>query len=416
MWKLQAFGDGCGEVLIVGDRDCTLQRRHQKVIEECPAPNLPPAVREALHSQARSLLARVGYRMAGTVEFLYDAETRRFYFLEVNTRPAGGARRDGVRLRRRSRRMDAAAGGGVAAAPPGTRVQSLPAMRCRPGSMRKIRTTPSARRRAMSPTPHSPRGRDCGWIPGCAPAPASRRTSIPCWPSSSVTRERARDALDALSAALRDSSVYGIETNLDYLAQALTLAAFREARMTTASLDALDYAPASFDVLEGGASTTVQSWPGRQGYWNVGVPPSGPMDDLSFRLGNRLLGNASDARRPRDRRPGAAASIQYRRHLRDRGTRLRSGCRRRAGRAVVNVRHRPRADTTHRGGSRGGVRAYLLVAGGIDVPAVMGSTATFSLGGIGGFNGRALRAGGHAAYPRGERGIGGVVGGPASRL
>ena len=84
--EVQAFGDGRGDVLIVGDRDCTLQRWHQKVIEECPAPNLPSAVREELHGQARALLASVSFRMAGTVEFLYDAAARRFYFLEVNTR------------------------------------------------------------------------------------------------------------------------------------------------------------------------------------------------------------------------------------------------------------------------------------------------------------------------------------------
>ncbi|STZ61814.1 biotin-dependent carboxylase-like protein [Mycolicibacterium tokaiense] len=52
---------------------------------------------------------------------------------------------------------------------------------------------------------------------------------------------------------------------------------------------------AKVDVVEPGMLTTVQDWPGRIGYWHIGVPPSGPMDDLSFRLGNRLLGNAEGA-------------------------------------------------------------------------------------------------------------------------
>lgn len=84
--EVQAFGDGAGKVAILGDRDCSLQRRHQKVVEECPAPNLPENVREQLHEEARALLASVNYRSAGTVEFLYDPEQEFAAFLEVNTR------------------------------------------------------------------------------------------------------------------------------------------------------------------------------------------------------------------------------------------------------------------------------------------------------------------------------------------
>jgi propionyl-CoA carboxylase alpha chain len=72
--------------IVYGDRDCSLQRRHQKVVEEAPAPGLSDDVRSALHEAARSAAAAVDYRGAGTVEFLYDPDTERFWFLEMNTR------------------------------------------------------------------------------------------------------------------------------------------------------------------------------------------------------------------------------------------------------------------------------------------------------------------------------------------
>src|SRR5690606_7433897 len=83
---VQLLGDGAGTVVTLGERDCSLQRRNQKVVEETPAPDLPQATRMALHEAARRLGESVNYRSAGTVEFIYDSRRQDFYFLEVNTR------------------------------------------------------------------------------------------------------------------------------------------------------------------------------------------------------------------------------------------------------------------------------------------------------------------------------------------
>jgi len=84
--EVQVLGDTHGHVVHLGTRECSVQRRHQKVIEEAPAPALADDLRERIHASAVALSASVGYVNAGTIEYLLDAETNDFYFLEMNTR------------------------------------------------------------------------------------------------------------------------------------------------------------------------------------------------------------------------------------------------------------------------------------------------------------------------------------------
>src|SRR5262245_20642555 len=140
---------------------------------------------------------------------------------------------------------------------------------------------------------------------------------------------------------------------------------------------------AGFRVIEPGLQTSVQDWPGRLGHWRTGIPPSGPMDSLSFRLANRLLGN----------RPGAPAlEIQLL------GPTLETLCD--VDMAIVGGEANPSIDgelaplgrsfgirkgsKLSFGGLRKGARSYLAVAGGFHRPKVLGSSSTFVRGGIGG--------------------------------
>ena len=82
--EIQVLGDGQGNAIHLGDRDCSMQRRHQKVLEEAPAPNIPAAIRAEVAETCVQACKNLNYRGAGTLEFLYEDES--FYFIEMNTR------------------------------------------------------------------------------------------------------------------------------------------------------------------------------------------------------------------------------------------------------------------------------------------------------------------------------------------
>jgi len=390
--EVQAFGDGRGNVAIIGDRDCSLQRRHQKVIEECPAPNIPHDVRSRLHEQARVLLQSVNYESASTVEFLYDAADRKFYFLEVNTRLqvehgvtelVYGLDLVAWMVRQASgdveslQRLDALAASGHAVQ---ARVYAE-------DPNHDFRPTPGRITQAVFPS--KPGIRVDTWIQAGARVPFQFDPMIAKVLAHGSDRVQALAELDEALAVIQ---IYGIETNTRYLRQALKIPAFLDAHMTTATLGELSYQASSIDVLAGGASSTIQSFPGRQGYWAVGVPPSGPMDDLSFRLGNRLLGNPSDA---------AGIEIVLN------GPRLRfnaaTQCVIAGAKIEADIDGEPvplwktfevmAGQTLSLGSVADGIRAYLLFRHGIDTPLQLGSSATFTLGAMGGSTGQALRTG-----------------------
>ena len=101
------------------------------------------------------------------------------------------------------------------------------------------------------------------------------------------------EAIEKLRTALGEAEIFGIETNLSYLQQICESEDFAVGGLTTSFLKSFRYARRAIDVVEPGTQTTIQDYPGSLGYWHVGVPPSGPMDTLAFRLANRLVGNRS---------------------------------------------------------------------------------------------------------------------------
>jgi len=84
--EVQVLGDSHGNAIHLGERDCSTQRRHQKLIEEAGAPNITDEVRAEIHAAAIKLVKNISYENAGTVEFVYDQDQQKFYFLEMNTR------------------------------------------------------------------------------------------------------------------------------------------------------------------------------------------------------------------------------------------------------------------------------------------------------------------------------------------
>ncbi|SMF23404.1 5-oxoprolinase/urea amidolyase family protein [Streptomyces sp. Amel2xC10] len=387
--EVQVFGDGAGRVVTFGDRDCSLQRRNQKVLEEAPAPGLPDRVRTELTSAARDLCASVGYRSAGTVEFVYDAAREEAYFLEVNTRlqvehpvteEIYGVDLVAWMLRLARGERD------VVHDPGPPRGHAVEARLYAEDPSRGHRPSAGLLTRVEFPAGV----RVDGWVETGTEVTTSYDPMLAKVIAYGPDREH---ALLRLDEALARTRIDGIETNLGLVRAALADPRFTTAAHSTATLAEVHDPTPRVEVVSGGTLTTVQDWPGRTGHWQVGVPPSGPMDDRSFRLGNRALGNPEGA-------PGLECTLQ--------GPSLRF-----THPTTVCVTGAPAPVTVDGGpvpqwepvtvpagslleiGAPGehGLRTYVLVAGGLDVPAFLGSASTFTLGRFGGHGGRALRTG-----------------------
>lgn len=387
--EVQIFGNRFGETVALGERDCSIQRRNQKIIEECPAPDLPGDLRRRLHEAAVRLAAKVGYRSAGTVEFLVDPASRQFYFLEMNTRlqVEHGVTEEVFGIDLVEWMVKEAADGlknlrGLYGEPKGWSIQArIYAEDCLQGFR------PSAGQIDRVVLPAAARVET--WV---RDGVAVTTLYDPMLAKVIVRGESREDALAKLRRALSETRIYGIATNVRYLEALLEEEEFRKGLVHTRMLEGFAPAEYALEVVDGGLQTTVQDWPGRTGRWAVGVPPCGPMDALSFRIGNRLLGNADGA-------PGLELTLRggtYR--FRDDMWFCITGADMNATLDGAPVEmYRPalarRGQVLQFGEAAAGMRAYLLVRGGFDVPDVLGSASTFTLGGFGGHGGRALRAG-----------------------
>jgi len=386
--EVQIFGDGKGGVVALGARDCSLQRRNQKVVEETPAPNLPDAMLAALQKAAIALASSVQYESAGTVEFVYDAEAQKFYFLEVNTRlqvehcvTEEVYRVDLVRWM-----IEQAAG-----------EFRLPATLSPKGAAVEVRVY--AENPAENFAPCS------GTLTAFKPGPGLRvdswveeGTAIspfydPMLAKFIATGPTRADAIANLQTALAESQIFGIETNLDYLQEILALPEFLAGEMTTRSLANFSYVPHSIAVLDGGAQSSLQSLPGRLGYWEVGIPPSGPMDEKSHALANGILGNLSTATALELTHTGPTLRFNCDTIIALTGGAMAADLDGAAVPFFTPVAVKAGRILTLGTISGPGQRTYLAVSGGFSAPEYLGSTATFTLGGFGGHSGGALRAG-----------------------
>jgi urea carboxylase len=386
--EVQVFGNGKGRAVALGERDCSLQRRNQKVIEETPAPNLPDTVRHRMLAAAETLCASVSYASAGTVEFIYDPDRQDFAFLEVNTRlqvehPVTEAVL-GIDLVEWMVRQ-AAGEDPIPAVLPLPQGHAIEARLYAEQPHAGFR--PSAGRLTDVAFPEDIRVD--GWI---ATGTVVEPFYDPMLAKIIVHGPDRTAAIAALQQALAATRVAGIATNLDYLSAIARSGMFAAGDVTTAALNSFAFAPRGIEVLAPGAQSSVQELPGRLGLWHVGVPPSGPMDARGHRNANRLVGNPPDTAALELTMTGPTLRFLSPARVGLGGARMRMTL---DGAPVTGpVVDVPAGGVLALGAIEGaGMRAYLAIAGGLAAPEVLGSRATFGLGGFGGHGVGTLRTG-----------------------
>ncbi|MGE8649251.1 MAG: urea carboxylase, partial [Acinetobacter sp.] len=386
--EVQIFGDGKGQVIALGERDCSVQRRNQKVIEETPAPHINDEQRAYLQNVAIGLMQSVNYRSAGTVEFVMDTDTQAFYFLEVNTRlqVEHGVTEQVFGVDLVEWMVTLASGDWTA---PTEKLESKGhSIQVRLYAEDPIKNfQPSAG--LLTHVEFDDNARNETWV-----ETGSNVSSFydPMIAKIIVTADDRASAIQAMTNTLAKTSVAGIETNLEYLQNIIDCDVFKAGTQTTRFLNTFEWKTQKIEVLQAGIQTAVQDVTGRLGYWDVGVPPSGAIDPLSLNVANQLLGNPYNT-------AGLECTLQ--------GPTLKFHCDSQIvlaggdmpstldGLAVpmwqtVNVR---KGQILKCGKIATGCRTYIGIKGGLNVPEYLGSQATFTLGQFGGHAGRNLLIG-----------------------
>ncbi|KAI5119239.1 hypothetical protein M0805_008790 [Coniferiporia weirii] len=449
--EVQIFGDGSGHVIHMGERECSVQRRHQKIIEEAPSPYLMEnqALREKIYDAAVRLSKLINYKSAGTVEFLVDDKKGDFYFLEMNTRlqVEHGVTEmlyrepDIVELMihqgvyEHSSQLDDASGD-----PPVLPDQERYARPPQDAFAIEVRVYSENPADGFSPSPgilqyvEFPEGREDiridTWVSTGITISTFYDPLMAKVIARGTTRDDAIDKLEFVLSPLRPDTdnesdaqslpktqvvIQGPPNNIQFLCQVLQERVFRSGNATTEWVDGggVSYVPrfSAFTVLSPGINTTVQSLPTRE--LGLGIPPSGPMDSLAFKAGNALVGNAFECEGlelvvpPSSIGRSAGLSLSTAFHVPVTvavtgaltGVKLDGKYVPMWSRLVIPggsklVVGEPLSEqyAEEQESSGGGLRSYVLILGGFPgIPKYLGSKST-SLG-LGGYQGRALKNG-----------------------
>jgi urea carboxylase len=399
--EIQIFGDGLGQVVSFGERDCSLQRRNQKVVEETPAVGISREQVAEMEAHAVRLGELVSYRSAGTVEYVYDADTEQYYFLEVNTRlQVEHGITEAVRDVDLVEWMIQVAFD-----------QTFPGL-VKPAQGHAIEVRVYAEDPFKNFQPSS--GRLTGWkMPSdcrvdtwCSSGQEVSSFYDPMLAKIIVKGQNRDDAVAKLQAAMDETRIDGFETNATYLKTLSHAEAFIKAEnLYTRFLNGFTHQPDTVEITNAGTHSMLISYPGRTGYWDIGVPPSGPMDALSHRLANRCLGNADDAATIEMTVSGVSMTFDRDAVICITGADVQPTLDKQPIPQWQAVEVKAGQQLKSKVIKALGQRAYLAIQGGFSVPDYMGSKTTFSLGGFGGHAGRLLRAGDVLHIPADTAGI-----------
>jgi urea carboxylase len=401
--EVQVFGNGQGKAIHFGERECSIQRRHQKVIEECPSPFVEKqsGLREKLGSAAVSLAESIKYGSAGTIEYIVDDETADFFFLEMNTRlqVEHGITElcydvDLVELMLKQADAQLSGKGGLEASYLENLQPSFPK-----GSAIECRVYAENPARNFAPSPGTlvqVRWNDISgaridtWVHTGTKISSHYDPLIAKVMCHASTRDQ---AIEKMHKVLTGSRIYGPPTNLDFLASVLVHPDFKAGKTLTKFLSEFKYEAAAIDVLAGGAYTLIEDWPGRPTIGR-GFSHSGPMDPLAFRIANSLVGNPVGMEGLEITLSGPDLQFLGSAILALCGAPMEAKLDGKVFPMWTRVKIEAGQRLTIGKTTGGGCRSYLAVHGGFpSIPEWFGSKATAPMTGVGGYQGRALASG-----------------------